>query len=76
VELTKRQEEAIEAGRKALRETIRQAYPLDVVPLVAVGIVGMFADVIRASAASRELIEIVNRELAQTGLEVVRKRRH
>jgi hypothetical protein len=76
VELTKRQHETIEAARRAMAAAIKEAYPLDLMPLYVVAIVGAFSDVCRNSFATGELLGIVNKELAGAGLEVIKKRRH
>jgi hypothetical protein len=76
VELTKRQHETIEAGRRAMRQTIEAEYPLDVVPLYCVAAVGLFSDICRTSLATGELLSIINRELSSAGLQVVKKQRN
>jgi hypothetical protein len=76
MELTERQWLILEAGRKAMRETIAASYPGDVVPLVAVAIVGAFAEICRKSSAGPELVQIINSELAEVGLELRHMRRH
>jgi hypothetical protein len=70
VELTERQWLTVEAGRKALRETIAAGYPGDVVPLVTVAIVGLFSNICRASSGKADLVAIINSELRDVGLEL------
>jgi len=59
-----------------MRETIAANYPGDVVPLVAVAIVGAFAEIRRKSTAAGELVAIINGELREVGLELRHLRRH
>ncbi len=76
MELTGRQWRCIEAGREAMRETISASYPGDIVPLVAVAIVGAFAEICRKSTAGDDLVAIINSELHEVGLELRHTRRH
>ena len=75
MELTAQQWAIVEAGRKAMRETIRAYYPGDVVPLVTVAVVGSFAEICRKSTAEPELVAIINAELRDVGLELRHTRR-
>jgi hypothetical protein len=76
MELTERQLAAIEAGRKALGEVLRTRYPEDYGRLWAVAVTSAFVQMLAASYGKGELMAVVNGELAEAGLEVVRKRRH
>jgi hypothetical protein len=76
VELTMRQHEAIEDGRKAFGEVLRTRYPEDYPRLWAVAIASAFVQMLAASYGKGELIAAVNSGLAEAGLEVVRKRWH
>ena len=74
MELTERQWQAVEAGRKAMRESIAASYPGDVVPLVAVAVA--VAEIYHTSTASPDVIAIINSELRDVGLELLAMRRH
>ena len=73
--LTERQWQTIEAGREAMRERSRCATRRDLAPLFIVAITGSFAD-ISAGVAIGEPVAIINRQLARSGLELVKKRWH
>jgi hypothetical protein len=77
-ELTERQWLAVAAGRRAMHETITRAYPCDGSALYAVAVAGAFADLCAASTApgERELVAVINAQLAQAGLHLAPLRRN
>ena len=59
-----------------MRRAIAAEYPGDVVPPVAVAVVGEFASICHLSSGKRDLVAIINAELREVGLELRPTRRH
>jgi hypothetical protein len=66
----------IEEPRRAYLQKIAEHAPDHALPLAITGITGLFADIVSASAGAGQLIEVINQQLAATGIELVRKQRH
>ena len=62
----------------ALTRTIKQYSPVgtDTLPIAAVAISRMFADLINNLSSAADIVEIINRQIEQTGYRLIETRRH
>ena len=73
-QLAREQEMVIQAACHALTRTIEQYSPLgtDTLPIAAVAISRMFADLINRLSSAADIVDIVNRQIEQCGHRLVR----
>jgi len=76
--LAREQEMVVQVACHALTRTIEQYSPVgtDTLPIAAVAISRMFADLINSHSSAPDIVDIVNREIEQCGYRLVRTRRH
>ena len=76
--LAREQEMVIQAACHALTRTIEQYSPVgtDTLPIAAVAISRMFADLINSRSSAADIIDIVNRQIEQCGYRLVRIGQH
>ena len=74
--LAREQEIVIQVARHALTRTIEQYSPVgtDTLPIAAVAISRMFADLINSLSSAPYIVDVVNRQIEQCGYRVVRTR--
>jgi hypothetical protein len=73
VQLTERQQAAIDNAQQALRETLKAAYPEDFPVLFVAAVTGMFASLVHGELG-RQLMSVINDTLKPANL--VLSRRH
>lgn len=76
MELTERQQAAIDRARKAMRDVLQTAYPHDFARLWAAAVVSDFVGVCSASLHQRELVAVLSTALREVGLELRPLRRN
>jgi len=76
--LAREQEMVVQVACHALTRTIEQYSPVgtDTLPIAAVAISRMFADLINSHSSAPDIVDIVNRQMEQCGYRLVRTRRH
>jgi hypothetical protein len=76
--LAREQEMVVQVARHALTRTIEQYSPVgtDTLPIAAVAISRMFADLINSLSSAPDIVDIVNRQIEQCGHRLVRTGRH
>jgi len=76
--LAREQEMVVQVACHALTRTIEQYSPVgtDTLPIAAVAISRMFADLINSHSSAPDTVDIVNRQIEQCGYRLVRTRRH
>jgi hypothetical protein len=76
--LAREQEMVVQVACHALTRTIEQYSPVgtDTLPIAAVAISRMFADLINSHSSAPDMVDIVNRQIEQCGYRLVRTRRH
>ena len=76
--LAREQEMVVQVACHALTRTIEQYSPVgtDTLPIAAVAISRMFADLINSHSSAPDIVDIVNRQIEQCGYRLVRTRRH
>jgi hypothetical protein len=76
--LAREQEIVVQAACRALTRTIEQYSPVgtDTLPITAVAISRMFADLINSLSSAPNIVDVVNRQIEQCGYRVVRTRQH
>jgi hypothetical protein len=72
MQLTQRQQNAIDDATKAMRQTLKAAYPEDFPVLFVAAVTGMFASLIRGELGS-QLMNVVNEELKAGNLVLTRR---
>jgi hypothetical protein len=72
VQLTDRQQAAIDNAQRAMRETLKAAYPEDFPMLLVVAVTGMFAGLVHGELG-RQLMTIINTELKPANLALMRR---
>jgi hypothetical protein len=75
--LAREQDMVVQVARHALTRTIEQYSPVgtDTLPIAAVAISRMFADLINSLSSAPDIVDIVNRQIEQCGYRLVRTRR-
>jgi hypothetical protein len=76
--LAREQEMVVQIACHALTRTIEQYSPVgtDTLPIAAVAISRMFADLINNLSSALEIVDIVNRQIEQCGYRLISTRRH
>jgi hypothetical protein len=76
--LAREQEMVVQVACHALTRAIEQYSPVgtDTLPIAAVAISRMFADLINSLSSAADIIDVVNRQIEQCGYRLVRSRRH
>jgi hypothetical protein len=76
--LARDQEMVVQVACHALTRTIEQYSPVgtDTLPIAAVAISRMFADLINSHSSGPDIVDIVNRQIEQCGYRLVRTGRH
>jgi hypothetical protein len=76
--LAREQEMVVQVACHALTRTIEQYSPVgtDTLPITAVAISRMFADLINSLSSAPDIVDIVNRQIEQCGHRLVRTGRH
>jgi len=76
--LTREQEMVVQVARQALTRTIEQYSPVgtDTLPIATVAISRMFADLINNLSGAADIVDIINRQIEQTGYRLIETRRH
>jgi hypothetical protein len=76
--LAREQEMVVKVACHALTRTIEQYSPVgtDTLPIVALAISRMFADLISSLSSGSETVDVVNRQIEQCGYRLVSTRRH
>jgi hypothetical protein len=76
--LAREQEMVVQVACHALTRTIEQYSPVgaDTLPIAAVAISRMFADLINSLSSAPDIVDIVNRQIEQCGHRLVRTGRH
>jgi hypothetical protein len=76
--LAREQEMVIQVARQALTRTIEQYSPVgtDTLPIATVAISRMFADLINNLSGAADIVDIINRQIEQTGYRLIETRRH
>lgn len=76
--LAREQEMVVQVACHALTRTIEQYSPVgtDTLPIAAVAISRMFADLINSHSSAPDIVDIVNRQIEQCGYRLVRTGRH
>jgi hypothetical protein len=72
VQLTDRQQTAIDNAQRAMRETLKAAYPEDFPMLLVAAVTGMFASLVHGDLG-RQLMTIINTELKPANLQLARR---
>ena len=76
--LAREQEMVIQVACHALTRTIEQYSPVgaDTLPIAAVAISRMFADLINGLSSASEIVDVVNRQIEQCGYRLVSMWQH
>ena len=76
--LAREQEIVIQAARHALTRTIEQYSPAgtDTLPIATVAISRMFADLINSFSITVDMVNVINRQIEESGYRLVETRRH
>jgi hypothetical protein len=76
--LAREQEMVVQVACHALMRTIEQYSPVgtDTLPIAAVAISRMFADLINSLSGGADIVDIVNRQIEQSGYRLLRTGRH
>ena len=76
--LAREQEMVVQVARQALTRTIEQYSPVgtDTLPIATVAISRMFADLINNLSGAADIVDIINRQIEQTGYRLIETRRH
>ena len=76
--LAREREMVVQVACHALTRTIAQYSPVgtDTLPIAAVAISRMFADLINNLSSAPEIVDIVNRQIEQCGYRLISTRRH
>jgi hypothetical protein len=76
--LAREQEIVVQAARCALTRTIEQYSPIgtDTLPITTVAISRMFADLINNVSSAADIVDVINRQIEQTGYRLIETRRH
>jgi len=76
--LAREQEIVIQAARHALTRTIEQYSPVgtDTLPIATVAISRMFADLINGLSSAADIVNVINRQIEESGYRLVETRRH
>ena len=76
--LAREQEMVVQVACHALTRTIEQYSPVgtETLPIAAVVISRIFADLINSLSSAPDIVDIVNRQMEQCGYRLVRTRRH
>lgn len=76
--LARELEMVVQVACRALTRTIEQYSPVgtDTLPIAAVAISRMFADLINSLSSATNIVDIVNRQIEQCGHRLVRTGRH
>jgi hypothetical protein len=76
--LAREQEIVIQAARHALTRTIEQYSPAgtDTLPIATVAIGRMFADLINSLSSTADIVNVINRQIEESGYRLVETRRH
>jgi hypothetical protein len=76
-ELTREEHEDVVQARRALVQTINRAYPpRRANALSVVAAVGLFVDICKTSVGKAELLDVVNDQLRELGLQLTPTARH
>ena len=75
--LAREQEIVIQAARHALTRTIEQYSPAgtDTLPIATVAISRMFADLINSFSITVDMVNVINRQIEESGYRLVETRR-
>jgi hypothetical protein len=75
--LAREQEMVIQVARHALTRTIEQYSPAgtDTLPIVAVAISRIFADLINSLSSATDTVDVINRQIEQSGYRLIETRR-
>jgi hypothetical protein len=76
--LAREQEMVVQVACHALTRTFEQYSPVgtDTLPIAAVAISRMFADLINSLSSAPDIVDVVNRQIEQCGYRLVRTRGH
>ena len=76
--LAREQEMVVQVACQALTRTIEQYSPVgtDTLPIAAVAISRMFADLINSLSIAPDIVDVVNRQIEQCGYRLVSTRGH
>ena len=76
--LAREQKIVIQAARHALTRTIQPYSPAgtDTLPIVTVAISRMFADLINSLSSAGDIVNVINRQIEESGYRLVEIRRH
>jgi hypothetical protein len=76
--LAREQEMVVQLARHALTRTIEQYSPVgtDTLPIAAVAVSRMFADLINSFSGGADIVDVVNRQIEQSGYRLLRTERH
>ena len=76
--LAREQEMVVQVACHALTRTIAQYSPVgtDTLPIAAVAISRMFANLISSLSSAPEIVDFVNRQIEQCGYRLISTRRH
>jgi hypothetical protein len=76
--LAREQEMVVQVARQALTRTIEQYSPVgtDTLPIATVAISRMFADLINNLSGAADIVDIINRQIEQTGYRLIETRQH
>ena len=68
----------VQVARQALTRTIEQYSPVgtDTLPIATVAISRMFADLINNLSGAADIVDIINRQIEQTGYRLIETRQH
>ena len=77
-EQEREQEIVIQAARHALIRTIERYSPVgtDTLPIATVAISRMFADLINGLSSAADIVNVINRQIEESGYRLVETRRH
>ena len=75
--LAREQEMVIQVARHTLTRTIEQYSPAgtDTQPIATIAIARMFADLIKSLSSASDIVDVVNRQIEQSGYQLVETRR-
>jgi len=76
--LAREQEIVVQVARHALTRAIEQYSPVgtDTLPIATVAISRMFADLINNLSSAADVVDIINRQIEQTGYRLIETRRY
>jgi hypothetical protein len=76
--LAREQDMVVQIACRALTRTIKQYSPVgtDILPIAALAIGRMFADLIYSLSSGSEIVDVVNRQIEQCGYRLISTRRH